>query len=64
MYNISEEFVARLKKIAKRECWSDDPNFSPADYCGGNFDDAYYGGAEDGEALLAQEILKELGEEE
>jgi len=62
MYNISEEFVAKLKKLAGRECWCDDMNFSAFDYCGGNFDDAYYGGADDGESLLSKEVLKELGE--
>lgn len=62
MYNISEEFVTKLKKMAERECWCDDEEFNPCDYSGGNFDDAYYGGQDDGEALLAKEILKELGE--
>ena len=50
-----------MKKLAERECWCDDEEFNPRDYSGGNFDDAYYGGSDDGEALLAKEILGELG---
>ncbi len=60
MYNISEEFVVKLKRLAERECWCDDKGFCSSDYCGGNFDDAYYGGSDDGEALLARAMLKEL----
>ncbi len=61
MYNVSEEFVAELKRLAERECWCEDKDFSLSEYCGGNYDDAYYGGRHDGEALLAKETLKELG---
>jgi len=50
----------KLTKLAGRECWSDDENFMVDDYAGGNFDDAYSGGVEDGEASLARELLKEM----
>lgn len=56
-----KELIATLKKIAVRKCWCDDPEFLVADYAAGNIDDAYYGGADDGESLLARFILKELG---
>lgn len=59
--NISEEFVEELKKLAARDCWCDGDDFSPCAYSGGNYDDAYYGGSDDGETLLARAVLKELG---
>jgi hypothetical protein len=43
---------------AKREAWSDDEEFIAGDYAGGNFDDAYFGGTEDGETLLARHLLE------
>lgn len=59
---MNDKLIEKLKKLAARECWADNPDdFNPGDYSGGNYDDAYYGGSADGEALLAREILKELG---
>lgn len=57
---LSKEFIEKLKELAKRVCWSDFEEFNPMDSSGGNYDDAYYGGAGDGETLLAREILDEL----
>ena len=49
------------EKLAKRHCWSDHPDeFNPMDFSGGNFDDAYFGGVEDGKAELARELLNML----
>ena len=48
----------RLQVLAKRKCWCDQEDFSACDYSGGNFDDAYSGGFEDGTATLAQELLE------
>ncbi len=60
---ITDELLKRLKEVAARECWSDDPEWEGAnDYAGGNIDDAYSGGCEDGEAHFAREVLKVLGE--
>lgn len=50
----------KLEKLAARKCWYDDPEFMVCDYSGGNQDDAYQGGVEDGEASLARDILKDL----
>jgi hypothetical protein len=58
-----EKFVERLKKAAKRQCWTEDEESEDAiinDYAGGNIDDAYQGGVEDGETYLAREILTHL----
>jgi hypothetical protein len=59
----------KLQKLAKRECWCEDEflettvwkKFNPMDCSGGNFDDAYWGGYEDGQAQLAAEILRVEG---
>ncbi len=58
-----EELIQKLKKIASRKCWSDDEEFIPDDYAGGNIDDAYSGGVDDGRVDMAREILAELGVE-
>lgn len=57
-----EALKEHLMEIAKKKAWSDDEDFSAYDYSGGNFDDAYYGGASDGEVLLARQILEEFFE--
>jgi hypothetical protein len=49
---------AHLQKLAKRNCWTDGVDFNPYEQSGGNFDDAYYRGNEDGETLLARELLE------
>jgi hypothetical protein len=52
-----DELRQYLESVSKRECWFDDDDFSPCDYAGGNYDDAYYGGSDDGEALFARQLL-------
>lgn len=61
---LSEEFIKKLLKQAEICMWTEtkDPwGFNPADFSGGNYDDAYYGGQTDGETSLAREVLEELG---
>lgn len=55
-----EELKERMEKLASRECWQNDPEFMPHEYAGGNIDDAYNGGVDDGETLLARHLLKEF----
>jgi len=55
-----QEIVEKLKGIADKKAWSDDEDFMPDDYAGGNIDDAYYGGENDGRISLAREILELL----
>lgn len=47
-----------VEKSADRRCWSDEPEFNPDDFSGGNFDDAYAGGVEDGKAEMARSIIE------
>ncbi len=49
-----DKLIAKLKELAKRECWSDDPEFLVVERAGSNVDDAYSGGAGDGSTLLAR----------
>ena len=62
LFFISDEFLASIKKQAERKTWPDDADgdFNPMEYSGGNFDDAYYGGCDDGETDAARAMLKEL----
>lgn len=50
-----------LEKIASLPAWNDDDDFMVDDRAGGNVDDAYNGGQNDGEILLARQLLKEFG---
>jgi hypothetical protein len=50
----------KLIKLSEKKCWCDDKDFMVYDYAAGNIDDAYYGGSDDGEVLLAREILKDF----
>lgn len=59
---ISEAIIEKLKQTAKRSAHTDDiEEFNPYEFSGGNFDDAYFAGQEDGETLLARQILSDLG---
>lgn len=64
---MTPEFTESLKKMARRRCWWENENgevdddFAIDDYAGGNIDDAYYGGVEDGNTKIAREVLSELG---
>ena len=64
IYMLPLEMVERLKGIAKNEiCNTDDDDFDPRDFSGGNFDDTYWGGREDGRTVLAREVLESIGVE-
>lgn len=55
-----EQFVANIRAIAGRKMEEKDDDFNPADWFGGNFDDAYFGGVEDGSTEMARDVLPEL----
>lgn len=60
-----EALKAELSALAARGTWTDNEDFNPYDLSGGNFDDAYWGGCEDGETNLAGNLLaKYFGEGE
>jgi hypothetical protein len=46
-----------LLKLAMRETWTDSDDFNPYEQSGGNYDDAYYAGRDDGETSLAKRLL-------
>jgi hypothetical protein len=60
---LSEQLINRLKELSNRETWEDqfDDITTIDDFAGGNIDDAYNGGVDDGMTNLAREILEELG---
>jgi hypothetical protein len=53
-----ENLESFIRRMAQSECMMDDPEFNVQDHCGGNYDDAYSLGQDDGYAMLAREILK------
>jgi hypothetical protein len=53
-----------LLKLARRETWTDLDDFNPCVLSGGNYDDAYYAGVQDGETSLAQQLLKKYFQSE
>lgn len=60
---MNTEMRAMLKGLAQRKCWTDDEDFDPSAFSGGNFDDAYSGGCDDGETTLARVLLEKFGKE-
>jgi len=50
--------IDHIKEVARKGCWSDEDDFCPMEFSGGNFDDAYQGGKESGEVLFARYLLK------
>jgi len=43
--------------LQKKQIPSDEEDFNPYDFCGGNYDDAWEAGQLEGEVLLARELL-------
>ena len=55
---MNEEMIKRLKALAAEETlFEGDGGSNPYDASGGNYDDAYSLGVDDGEISLAREIL-------
>jgi hypothetical protein len=55
-----EKIKALLAELAAKKVCSDDSEFMVHDWAGGNIDDAYQLGCDDGERLLARQILEDL----
>ena len=49
-----------LEKIAAQKACQDEDDFNPQDYAGGNYDDAFALGEDDGEIFLARALLKKF----
>lgn len=47
-----------LEDLAIKKTWIDSEDFNPMEMSGGNFDDAYSSGLNDGETLLARKLLE------
>lgn len=59
---LSDEFIAKMKKRANANTVNDkDENAVIDDYCGGNVDDAYSMGVDDGEIYAFREVLMAIG---
>jgi hypothetical protein len=52
-----ERLKAELQRLAAKKAWCDAEQFFVDDYAGGNINDAYYGGCNDGEIILARQLL-------
>ena len=52
----------KIEFLAKQKAYSDKEDFNAADVSGGNFDDAFSMGIEDGEVLLARTSLAMFGD--
>ena len=60
---MNEELKQKLIKIAREECFIDDADEYKIidDYAGGNVDDAFGMGEDQGRILLAREVLSAMG---
>jgi len=61
-YRLRPSVHAKLVVLAARDIVGEDPEFSPQDFSGGNYDDAYWMGVKDGETSLARTLLREQQE--
>ena len=52
-----KQLIELLEELAKKKTWYDREDYDPQDLSGGNFDDAYSRGCDDGEVALARELL-------
>jgi len=55
--SIAEKLAVRIKEMAEKKARLDNDDFNINDWSGGNIDDAYSMGCDDGEILFARELL-------
>ena len=65
---INDDMLQSLRRIASEKTRPQrdkekGEDFNPHDWAGGNIDDAYYQGEEDGEISLAQDIIAHIDEQ-
>lgn len=60
---LTDEFIEILLQKAKRKTLIEiqGDEFNPCDMYGGNMDDSYFGGQDDGETVMARQILENVG---
>ncbi len=54
------QVIDELRFLARKKALYDNEDFMVDDYAGGNIDDAYYRGVDDGEISLARKVLGQL----
>lgn len=59
-YEIPDELVKKILQNAKCKVRCFEEDFGAIDFSGGNFDDAWGGGFQDGEVSLSQELEEYL----
>jgi len=64
MIEVPDEFIARMKKLAAKAMDYEDDDFDLNSYVGGNIDDAYSRGEDQGEIQAAREIVSFLPKED
>lgn len=60
MKTAMQTLIEELEATAKKTAWSDEEDFNAYDCGGGNYDDTYAGGVNDGEVHSARDILEKL----
>lgn len=61
MIKSEDKLRSVLTTIAKRGCWDDKADdFCAVDYSGSNVDDAFFGGKNNGEVMLARDLLDQF----
>lgn len=55
---VIEEMIKKIKEKAEKTACTDNDDFNIDGYAGGNIDDAYSLGCDDGEILFARELLE------
>jgi hypothetical protein len=55
-----DKLKAKLEELAAKKAGFDNPDFNVYDWSGGNYDDAYSLGQDDGEISLARQLLEML----
>lgn len=58
-----ELLIKEIKQKAEQEAKFDNEGFNAYDWSGGNFDDAYSIGIEDGEVSICRRLLKYIKED-
>jgi hypothetical protein len=59
---MNDEVLKLIKETAAKEANTDREDFIVDDVAGGNVDDAYSAGCDDGEIWFARTLLKKLGQ--
>ena len=57
---MNDEMRIMLEELAAQNTWLDDDDMDLYGMCGGNIEDSYGSGIQDGRVLLARELLKKF----